>query len=389
MGRHAKIQNKIAPQKAVTKIKTPSIQRGMKDILPNEQIYWDFIKKEIKEISQKYGFKMIDTPTIEEKSLFQKALGKQSNIVTKKLFAFSDPSGNNVCLKPDNTPVIARAYIKHSMHTLTQPIKLCYIDRLFRYEKPQSGKYRQFNQAGFEIIGDGQAITDAQLILACKNFFNGVGIKNTLQINSIGCIECRENYIQELSKFFKTKKTRICPDCKKKIYKNPLNIMNCEEKSCQAEKEGCPQIIDWLCEDCKKHFVKLLEYLDELDIAYYLNPYLVRELDYYTRTVFEIWPDDEKNEKDLSQNSLCGGGRYDNLIENIGGKPTPGAGFSIGIERVILKLKKDGRQMPQHKNPTIFLAQLGEQAKMKCLKLFEELHKNNINAIESLSQNGL
>jgi len=386
MGRHAKTQNKLAPQKIAAKIKTPSIQRGMKDILPNEQIYWDFIKQEIKSISEKYDFQRIDTPIIEEKSLFQKTLGKYSNIVAKELFAFADPGGNNVCLKPDNTPPIARAYIKHNMCTLPQPIKLYYIDKLFRYEKSHSGRYRQFHQAGFEMIGDGQAITDAQLILVCKNFFDKIGIKNTLQINSIGCIECRENYIQELAKFFKTKKTRICADCKKCLPKNPLKILNCEEKSCQAEKEGCPQIIDWLCEDCKKHFVKLLEYLDEMDIAYYLNPYLVRGLNYYTRTIFEIWHDDEKN---TQRNSLCGGGRYDNLIENIGGKRTPGAGFAIGIERVITQLKKCGIQIPRPKNPTVFLAQLGEQAKTKCLKLFEELYQNNIHVIASLSQNGL
>lgn len=390
MGRHPKqILNSAENPGKMHKMKvTPSVLRGMKDILPGEQIYWDYIKEKIFLLSRKYDYQRIDTPLLEEKSLFQKGLGKHSDIISKELFGFADQGGGNVCLKPDGTVPVARAYIKHAMNTLPQPIKLFYIDKMFRYERPQSGRYRQFTQIGFEALGDSNPVLDAQLILISKNLFDLLNLNATLQINSIGCDVCRRGYLKEVTSFFKTKKSRLCAECRKNLSKQPLKILTCQEKNCQNVAEGCPQIVDWLCEDCKKHFVKLLEYLDELEVPYDLNPYLIRNLDYYTMTVFEFWPN-EADKKEGQQISLCGGGRYDNLVELIGGKPTPAVGMGIGIERIILQLKKHNIKIPQPPPPTVFLAQLGDQARMKCLRLFEELHQNNICAAESFARSGL
>lgn len=390
MGRRPKIQQENIPPKITknTKIKTPSLLRGVRDILPNEQIYWSFLRKKIELIAKKYDYQRIDTPILEEKILFQRAIGKHNETVLKELFCFADQSGSNVCLRPEGTAPIARAYIKHGMYTLPQPVKLYYEGPMFRYDRPQSGRHRQFHQTGFEVIGDNNPILDAQLILIAVNFFSELNIKVNLQINSIGCEVCRSNYTRELGKFLKTKKSRLCNECKKRLTINPLKVLNCREKGCQGIREEAPQIIDWLCEGCKKHFVKVLEYLDEIDISYDLNPYMIRCLDYYSHTVFEIWPEDD-TQKENAQNDLAGGGRYNDLITMLGGKPTPAVGFAIGLERAILQMKKQNFYLPPAQWPIVFLAQLGDQAKRKSLKLFEELHRQNIFAIESLSEDSL
>lgn len=388
MGRRPKLKQEEPKVPKVQKFKTPSILRGMKDILPGEQPYWEFIIKKIEDLTRKYNYKKIIMPVLEEKSLFQRALGRQSDIVLNELFSFQDLGGSNVCLRPEATASVMRAYIKHGMQILPQPVKLYYSGPMYRYERTQSGRQREFNQFGFEIIGDKNPVLDAQLILMCHNLLQELNIKVNIQVNSIGCELCRPNYVKEFTKFLKTKKSRLCNECKKKLTKNPLKILDCPEKGCQFVKEESPQIIDWLCDDCKSHFVTVLEYLDELEVPYNLNPYLVRNLDYYTKTVFEVWPL-EDNDQNSQQNSLAAGGRCDELATVLGSKPTPMCGFAIGIERVILQFKKQSLFLPKPQSPVVFLAQLGEQAKRKCLKLFEELHKNNIFAVESLSLNSL
>lgn len=387
MGRRPKNKSEDPKPVKILRFKTPSILRGMKDILPNEQPYWDYIDKTVKELAKKYNYQKISLPILEEKNLFQRSIGKQTVLISKELFCFSDPGNMNVCLRPEARSSIVRAYIKHGMSALPQPVKLYYSGQMFRYERPQSGVYRQFNHLGFEALGQTNPIMDSQLILTAHNFFKLINTKISLQINSIGCLACRPNYTKELTKFLKGKKSRVCGECKKWITKDPLRVLECAEKTCLPIKEECPQIIDWLCEDCKSHFVSVLEYLDELDIPYELNPHLVKSKGYYTKTIFEILPAEESESN--NQNALGGGGRYDNLVETLDGKPAGACGLVIGAERVINQIKKQNSYVPQEENPAVFLAQLGEGARKKGLILFENLHKENIYAIESFSTDSL
>jgi len=374
--------------------KTPQVLRGFKDILPSEQRYWDLITSKAKALTRDYGFEKIDLPFLEETSLFTRSVGKETDIVEKEMFSFEDRGGERISLRPEATAQIARAYINHGMINLPQPVKLYYFGSMFRYDRPQSGRYRQFNQFGFEVLGDKHPVLDAQIIILSYNFLEELGLKTNIQINSIGCPICRKEYKVQLVNYYKTQKADLCPDCKVRLGKNPLRLLDCKEEKCQAISEDAPQIVDWLCDECKNHFVKVLEFLDELEIPYNLNSHLVRGLDYYTKTVFEIWPATqdgpaEDGEPKKAQNALGGGGRYDNLIELLNGRPTPAVGASMGIERIILKLKEANIEPPAPEKIDIFVAQLGESAKRKVLALYETLRKEGITIAESFSKDGL
>jgi len=378
------------PKVAVSSVskKTPQVLRGFKDILPSEQRYWDLISSKAKALARDYGFEKIELPLLEETNLFTRSVGKETDIVEKEMFSFEDRGGERISLRPEATAQIARAYINHGMINLPQPVKLYYFGPMFRYDRPQSGRYRQFNQFGFEVLGDKHPVLDAQIVILSYNFLQELGLKVNIQINSIGCPICRKEYKVQLVNYYKTQKADLCPDCKLRLGKNPLRLLDCKEEKCQAISEDAPQIVDWLCEDCKNHFVKVLEFLDELEIPYNLNSHLVRGLDYYTKTVFEIWPVDEGEPK-KAQNALGGGGRYDNLIELLNGRPTPAVGASIGIERIILKIKEANIEPPAEEKIDIFVAQLGESAKRKALALYEILRKEGIKIAENFSKDGL
>lgn len=366
--------------------KTPQLVRGFKDVLPAEQKYFIFLNDILENLATDYGFEKIDLPVLEESSLFMRAVGKETDIVSKEMFTFETPGGERVSLRPESTAQVARAYINHGMLNLPQPVKLYYNGLMFRYERPQSGRYRQFNQFGFEILGDKHPVLDAQIIILCHNFFKAIGLKTSVQINSIGCNACRKEYKIQLVNYYKTQKSNLCEDCKERLAKNPLRLLDCKEEKCGIIKEEAPQIVDWLCDDCKNHFVKVLEFLDEVELPYNLNSHLVRGLDYYTNTVFEIWPEgDDKR----SQSALCGGGRYDNLIELLGGRNTPALGASVGIERTILKIKELNLPVPEKPKRDIFVAQLGEAARRKSLALYEALKDEGIKICESFSKDGL
>ncbi|MDD2807816.1 MAG: histidine--tRNA ligase [Patescibacteria group bacterium] len=367
--------------------KSLGLLRGFKDILPADQSYWRFIQEAAESFYRGYGFAKIDPPILEEASLFVRSIGKQTDIVEKEMFSFADQGQGLVVLRPEATASIARAYINHGMINLPQPVKLFYWGPMFRRERPQSGRQRQFHQFGFEILGDPNPVIDAQIIGIVASFFQQIGLDQiSIQVNSIGCPTCRKVYLQELVTYYRSKRKSLCEDCKKRLTKNPLRLLDCKNQSCQLVRTEAPQIVDWLDEECKNHFMKVVGYLDELNIAYILNPYLVRGLDYYTRTVFEVWP---KEIKEGAQSALCGGGRYDGLIEMLGGRPTPAAGVAIGIERVITQLRAQEVEIPNYSQAEIFLAQIGDQAKVKALQLFEQLRRGNIRVAENFAKDSL
>jgi len=369
--------------------KYPQLLRGFKDIMPVDQGYWDFIREVSSSFASGYGFSRIETPILEEANLFIRSIGKDTDIVEKEMFVFGDASGTgSVVLRPEATASVARAYVNHGMLNMPQPVKLFYFGPMFRRERPQSGRQRQFHQFGFEIIGDNNPVIDAQIITIMNNFFHQIGLDQiSIQVNSIGCKNCRKNYSQELVTYYRSKRKMICDDCKKRLTKNPLRLLDCKKESCQLIKADAPQIIDWLDEGCKNHFMKVVEYLDELNISYKLNPTLVRGLDYYNRTVFEIWPTDKE---EGAQTVLAGGGRYDGLVELLGGQEeTPAAGVSVGIERVILQLKHHGVTLDKGLKAEVFLAQIGDQAKIKSLILFEKLRQDKIYVVENFAKDSL
>jgi histidyl-tRNA synthetase len=366
---------------------TPQLLRGFKDILPTEQNYWQHLEQTAANFAFGYGFAKIDLPILEEASLFIRSIGKQTDIVEKEMFIFNDGSQGLVVLRPEATAAIARAYLNHGLINWPQPVKLYYWGPMFRRERPQSGRQRQFYQFGFEILGESNPVTDAQIIAIANNFFQQIGLLQiSIQVNSIGCLQCRQIYLNELVNYYRPKRRLLCEDCKKRLVKNPLRLLDCKKPSCQFIKNEAPQIVDWLDEECKNHFMKVANYLDELNISYKLNPYLVRGLDYYTKTVFEIWPQ-EKEEG--AQSVLAGGGRYDGLVELLGGRSTPAVGVSVGVERTILQLKHLGVQMPSQPAPEIFLAQIGDAAKVKALVLFEQLRQAKITVAENFSKDSL
>ena len=400
-----KIKRRGRPRLAKTTktVKTGSLKllRGMQDILPQKQVYWEYLIGRAEKLAKAYGFSKIDTPLLEDSRLFKRSIGSTSDIVMKEMFTFVDRGGYEVALRPEMTASIARAYIEQGMVTLTQPVKLYYFGPMFRHERPQAGRFRQFHQFGLEVIGSPLPVIDAQIILFSHALFQDLGVKVDIQVNSLGCSVCRAEYKRNLLAYLRKKKQSLCSNCQKRLKRNPLRILDCKEDRCQSVAAIAPQIVDYLCDECKNHFIKVLEYLDGLAMPYTLNPRVVRGLDYYTKTIFEVWPSYTKategtaltekiQEKPGSQSALGGGGRYDGLIENLGGTPTPACGLAFGIERIIAEIKKQKvRVSPKERPPQIFLSQLGEVARKKALKLFEDLRVAGVKVAEALAKSSL
>ncbi|OGZ64620.1 MAG: histidine--tRNA ligase [Candidatus Staskawiczbacteria bacterium RIFCSPLOWO2_01_FULL_37_25b] len=361
---------------------------GMHDVLPEDQLYIKKLNKAVESVANYYGFSKIETPIVEQAELFLKSVGADTDIVGKEMYSFRTKGGDMVCLRPEGTAGIMRSYIEHGMHNLPQPVKLWYSGPFFRYEKPQAGRFRQFHQFGFEALGEASPSVDSQIIQMNYDVLKELGIKNiTIEVNSIGDSECRPYFKKILTSYFRSRKSSLCSDCQRRLKENPLRILDCKEEKCQRVRAGAPQIIDHLCENCHIHFKQVLEFLDELELPYTLNPYLVRGLDYYTKTVFEIV---EKTEDGQNQGSLLGGGRYDNLAKVLGGRDTPSCGSAGGVERIISLMKtKEVKNVKGKDEPQIFLAQLGQLAKRKSLKLFEEFRSAKIPVAESFSKDSL
>ncbi len=351
--------------------------RGTTDILPEEQPYWRHVEKAIADVTRLYGYQRIDTPVFEDTSLFRRSAGEYTDIVQKEMYTFDDRGSNSLTLKPEGTPAVCRAYLEHGLHNLPQPVKLYYISPIFRYDRPQAGRYRQHHQFGCEAIGDADPALDAEVIDLAWRFYERLGLKSlSLQINSIGCKDCRPIYLNILKKYYSGHPDNLCDDCKSRFLKNPLRLLDCKQPACQAIADAAPASTDNLCQLCREHFALLKKYLALLGIPFKLNHRLVRGLDYYTRTVFEFQP-----EKEGGQSSLGGGGRYDGLIEELGGKPTPAIGFGIGIERVILNLKKQGLAVAAPPPLQVLIASMGDNAREASIELAAELRQAGVSAV--------
>ncbi len=361
------------------------VPRGTSDILPEEQAYWRYVEQKAINACQLYGYERIDSPAFEDTGLFSRSMGEGTDIAEKEMYTFEDRGGNKMTLRPEGTAPVCRAYVEHGLYNKPQPIKLYYIASIFRYERPQAGRYRQHCQFGYEAIGDNDPALDAEVIGMAWQFFQSLKLHHlTLNLNSIGCKKCRPEYLIVLKNYYVNYAQDLCPDCKVRLERNLLRLLDCKKPSCQQIANSAPRSIDYLCQQCDTHFNQLKKYLELLELPFIVNHCLVRGLDYYTKTVFEIQPDAEG-----AQSTLGGGGRYDDLIEELGGKPTPAIGFAAGIERIILNLKKQNIPVPALPRPQVFIAYLGDQAKSEAIKLASTLRENGIGVIKALASKSL
>ena len=348
--------------------------RGTEDILPTDSPLWRRIEQAAHEVCESFGFSEIRTPVFEDTSLFQRGVGDTTDVVQKEMYTFEDKGGRSITLRPEGTASLARSFIENSLYANPQPTKLYYLISCYRYEKPQSGRLREFHQFGIECFGGTSDATDAEVISLALTFFKKLGISDLkLNLNSIGCPVCKKDYNEKLKTYFESYKDELCETCKTRLEKNPMRIIDCKSEVCSRIAENAPKMIDNLCDDCKSHFDKTTAYLDALGIEYTINPNIVRGLDYYTRTVFEITSDALG-----AQSTVCGGGRYNGLVEELGGKPTE------GIERLVMIMKAQGLADNNTIKPEIFVASIGDVADIAAQKLVYDLRLLGIRAERDL-----
>src|SRR5512136_969683 len=345
--------------------------RGFNDILPGEIGRWQYVEKTAREVFEDFGFSEIRIPILEPTELFSRGIGEATDIVEKEMYTFTDKGGNSLTLRPEATASMARAYLEHQMYSFDPVAKVYFMGPMFRYERPQKGRYRQFYQIDAEVFGVEHPMVDAEVILMLIHFLKRVGLeKLELQINSLGCRACRPRYREELKKFLMEKAFQLCEDCQRRLHTNPLRIFDCKVETCQEAIANAPKVSDFICPECQKHFDKVTEYLEMAGITYILNPRMVRGLDYYTRTAFEV-----VSYQLGSQNAVTGGGRYDNLFQEIGGLDIPGIGFAIGMERLI-SLLPEGKGFVKY--PDLFIAALGETPSKEAYRIVNQLHLRGI-----------
>lgn len=355
--------------------------------MPAEQKYFQKIYDVVENIVNFYGFEKIETPILENTELFSKGIGLATDIVVRQMFNLKTKGGDYLTLRPDGTAPVVRAYIEQGMQNLPQPIKLWYFGPFFRYEHPQAGRFRQFWQFGLEVLGEAGPVIDVQNIQIFYNILKDLKLKDlTIEVNTIGDSQCRPYYKKLLVSYFRSRESSLCAECKRRLRENPLRILDCKEEKCHQIISQGPQMIDHLCEECHNHFKEVLEFLDEIELSYTLSPYLVRGLDYYTKTVFEI---SEQSPEGRTMGALVGGGRYDALNKILRGRDTPASGGAAGVERIIAAMKARGARFPELTQPKIFLAQLGNLAKRKSLKLLEDFRKQKISVAESFGRDSL
>lgn len=345
--------------------------KGTEDVLPKESYRWQFIEKIMREEAAAYGFREIRTPVFEHTELFARGVGQTTDVVQKEMYTFDTKGGESVTLRPEGTAGAARAVLEHALENDGLPIKASYFVSCYRYEKPQAGRLREFHQFGLEVYGTQSPVADAELICAAQSIFNRLQIGQLrLEINSIGCPECRANYHKALKAYFEQYKSELCDTCLSRLEKNPMRILDCKSPICSKIAEGAPKITDYLCDECEKHFEAVQKYLDRAGVKYTVNPTIVRGLDYYTKTVFEFVTDCIG-----AQGTVCGGGRYDGLIEELGGKHLPSLGFAMGLERLLMVMDKQGIEIPDFNECKLYIAAMGESANEKSFELANALRE--------------
>jgi histidyl-tRNA synthetase len=351
--------------------------RGTQDILPEEAAYWTYVERVARQSAALYGYGEIRTPTFEDTNLFLRGVGGSTDIVEKEMYSFQDKGGGQLTLRPEGTAPIVRAYLEHGMASRPQPVKLHTFVNCFRYDRPQRGRYREFHQWDCEAIGELDPLVDAELVALLWRFYGGLGLTGlTLQLNSIGDRRCRPAYLEELRAYYRPRAGELCGDCRRRLETNPLRLLDCKNPTCQPALAGAPRLLDRLCAECAEHFAALRRYLEDAGIVAELNPRLVRGLDYYTKTVFEVWPQEVG-----AQSALGGGGRYDGLAEELGGRPTPASGFATGIERIIMNLKQQDVAVPPAPPPRVFVAHIGEAARREAARLADALRQRGVSAV--------
>ncbi len=359
--------------------------KGTEDVLPKESYRWQFIENIMREESRTYGFKEIRTPVFEHTELFARGVGQTTDVVQKEMYTFDTKGGESVTLRPEGTAGAARAVLEHALENEGLPIKASYFVSCYRYEKPQAGRLREFHQFGLEEYGTQSPVADAELICVAQSIFDRLGLSGIrLEINSIGCPECRAKYHEALKAYFESYKGELCETCLSRLEKNPMRILDCKSPICSKIAENAPKITDYLCEECDEHFKAVQKYLDVAKVEYTVNPTIVRGLDYYTKTVFEFVTDCIG-----AQGTVCGGGRYDGLIEELGGKHLPSLGFAMGLERLLMVMDKQGIEIPDNHECALYIATMGDNAKIKAFELLKQVRECGLIAETDVVGRGL
>lgn len=356
--------------------------KGTKDVLPKDVHKNQYIEATALDVASKFGYKEIRTPVFEHTELFQRGVGDTTDVVQKEMYTFDDKGGRSITLRPEGTAGAVRSFLENGLCNEALPQKVCYLISCYRYEKPQAGRLREFHQFGVECFGTASPLADAEIIALAKSIFDTLGVRDlSLEINSIGCPKCRAEYHKALKEYFASRKDELCATCKGRLDRNPMRILDCKSPICHEIAQGAPVVIDYLCDECKEHFEKVQKYLDAQNIEYKINPQIVRGLDYYTKTVFEF-----VSNSIGAQGTVCGGGRYDGLVEELGGQHTASLGFAMGLERLMLLMEAQGCEFPQAEKPDLFIVALGEKATLKAVEIAKDMREEGFSALLDLNQ---
>ena len=356
--------------------------KGTKDVLPKDVHKNQYIEATALDIAEKFGYKEIRTPVFEHTELFQRGVVDTTDVVQKEMYTFDDKGGRSITLRPEGTAGAVRAYLENGLYNETLPQKVCYITSCYRYEKPQAGRLREFHQFGVECFGTQSPLADAEIIALAKSIFDTLEVKDlSLEINSIGCPTCRTEYHKALKEYFSSHKDELCPTCQDRLDRNPMRILDCKSPICSEIAKGAPVVLDYLCDECREHFEKVKKYLEVQNIEYTVNPKIVRGLDYYTKTVFEF-----VSNSIGAQGTVCGGGRYDGLVDSLGGPKTPSLGFGMGLERLMLLMETQNCNFPEAGKPDLFIVALGEKATLKAVELCKDMRDEGFTALMDLNQ---
>lgn len=359
--------------------------KGTKDVLPSEVYKNQYIESTCLTVAENFGYKEMRTPVFEHTELFQRGVGDTTDVVQKEMYTFDDKGGRSITLRPEGTAGAARSFLENGLSNEALPQKICYLTSCYRYEKPQAGRLREFHQFGIECFGATSPLADAEMIALAKQIFDELGVKDLhLELNSIGCPTCRAEYHKALKEYFASRVDELCDTCRDRLDRNPMRILDCKSPVCSEIAKDAPVVLDYLCDECKEHFEKTKSYLDAMNIEYIVNPKIVRGLDYYTKTVFEFVADSIG-----AQGTVCGGGRYDGLIEELGGQHTPSLGFGMGLERLQLVMEAQGCEFPEPSRPDLFIVAMGDKATLKAVEIAKDMRDEGYSVVYDLNGRSL